>query len=47
MQYMANLMVRFKLLKTANIEGLIEDRFAREASLESISDVASILGGSE
>lgn len=43
LQYMADLMVRYKLLKTANIDGLIEDRFARQADLEEIGDVNSII----
>jgi NitT/TauT family transport system substrate-binding protein len=44
LQQMADLMVRFKLSASADIDGLIEDRFARHANTEGISDdVTSIL----
>jgi NitT/TauT family transport system substrate-binding protein len=43
LQKMADLMVRFKLLKTGTISGLIEDRFARQADLTGIEGVDSIL----
>jgi NitT/TauT family transport system substrate-binding protein len=44
LQKMANLMVRFKLLKTGTITGLVEDRFARQADLTGIGGVDSIFG---
>ena len=43
LQKMADLMVRFKLIETSVITGLVEDRFAREANLEGIGGVDSIL----
>ncbi|MGD8833393.1 MAG: ABC transporter substrate-binding protein [Desulfobacteraceae bacterium] len=43
LQYMADLMVRFNLIKTADIDGLVEDRFAREVNTDSVSDLSSIL----
>lgn len=43
LQKMADLMVRYKLSASADIDGLIEDRFARHANTDGISDVASIL----
>lgn len=43
MQYMADLMVRFNLIKTADIDGLVEDGFAIEANTDSVSDLSSIL----
>lgn len=42
-QYLADQMVRFDLLKSADIKGLIDDRFAKEANLEGITDLKSIL----
>ena len=42
LQYMAELMVRYDLAKSADIDGLIEDGFAREANTGSISDLSSI-----
>jgi len=36
-------MVRFNLLKQNDISGLVEDRFARSANLDGISDFKSIL----
>jgi NitT/TauT family transport system substrate-binding protein len=44
LQKMADLMVRFKLLETGKIAGLIEDRFARQADLTGIKGLDSILG---
>ena len=45
MQQIADLMVRFGLVQTPKIDGLVEDRFARNAALSGITDdVASILG---
>lgn len=43
-QQIAKLMVRFGLLQEDNIEGLVEDRFARQADLSGVTDLASILG---
>jgi NitT/TauT family transport system substrate-binding protein len=42
LQFLANQMVRFNLLKQDHISGLIEDRFARSAILDGISDFKSI-----
>lgn len=42
LQYMADLMVRYDLIKTANVEGLVEDRFARQAATDTVSDLISI-----
>ncbi|MDQ7781795.1 MAG: ABC transporter substrate-binding protein [Desulfomonilaceae bacterium] len=42
-QYLADQMVRFDLLESADTDGLIDDRFAREANLEGITDLNSIL----
>ncbi len=43
LQQMADLMLRYNLSASAEIEGLVDDRFARLASIEGIGDVASIL----
>jgi NitT/TauT family transport system substrate-binding protein len=43
LQKMADLMVRFKLIRQASIAGLIDDRFAREADISGIKDLKSIL----
>lgn len=43
LQQMADMMLRYNLSASANIEGLVEDRFARLANTSAISDVASIL----
>jgi len=43
MQLMANIMKAFGLIEDSVITGLVEDRFAREASLDGISDLDSIL----
>ncbi len=43
LQEMADLMVQYKLSASADIDGLIEDRFARHADIDGIGDVASIL----
>lgn len=43
LQYLADQMVRFHLLKHNDITGLIEDRFARTANLEGIADFESVL----
>ncbi|MDM8523162.1 ABC transporter substrate-binding protein [Desulfococcaceae bacterium HSG8] len=45
MQQMADLMLHFNLIKDNDIAGLVEDRFAKEAILEGISDFESILRG--
>ena len=42
LQKMADLMVRFDLLEQADISGLIDDRFAREAQTAGIEDLKSI-----
>ena len=41
---MADLMVDFGLLKSADIEGLVDDRFALGADLEGIDGIGSVLG---
>ncbi len=43
MQHMADLMERFGLIEDNDISGLIEDRFARTADVDGITDFASIL----
>jgi NitT/TauT family transport system substrate-binding protein len=43
LQYMADLMVAFGLIDEGNIEGLVEDRFARRANLAGIGDLGTIL----
>jgi NitT/TauT family transport system substrate-binding protein len=43
MQHMADMMKDFGLIKDNVIAGLVEDRFAREANLDGISDLDSIL----
>ena len=43
LQHMSDLMVHFNLAKSSDIAGLIEDRFAKEADLQGIKDVQSIL----
>ncbi len=43
MQFLADQMVRFGLLEHRNIDGLIDDRFAKNASLSNITDYKSIL----
>ena len=43
LQDIADLMVRFHLLETGSISGLVEDRFARGANLDGIAGVSSIL----
>ncbi len=42
-QHLADLMVRFNLLKNNDISGLIDDRFANAADLRGISDLATVL----
>jgi len=43
MQYLADLMVRFKLVPNNDVQGLIDDSFAKSANLEGITDLKSIL----
>jgi NitT/TauT family transport system substrate-binding protein len=43
MQFLADQMVRFGLLEHSNIDGLIDDRFAKNADLGNITDYKSIL----
>lgn len=43
LKQMADLMVRFNLTEAGTITGLIEDRFAREANLDGIEGISSIL----
>ena len=43
LQAMADLMVDFKLLKKNSIEGLVEDRFAKEANIAHIERIENIL----
>lgn len=43
MQKMADMMVQFGLLENANVDGLVEDRFARQADLSMIAEISSIL----
>ena len=43
LQHMAKLMVRYGLAETDNIDGLVENRFAKEASLQGIEGADTIL----
>jgi len=43
LKYMAKLMIRYGLTQTDNIDGLVEDRFARESSLLDIEGIDTIL----
>ncbi len=43
LQVMADLMVRYNLTQQGDITGLVDDRFARAASLDGIDDLDSIL----
>jgi NitT/TauT family transport system substrate-binding protein len=43
LQFLANEMMRFKLLEKNNISGLVEDRFALSSNTDGISDLRSIL----
>jgi NitT/TauT family transport system substrate-binding protein len=43
LQFLADEMMRFKLLEKNNISGLVEDRFALSSNMEGISDLKSIL----
>ena len=40
---MANLMVRFGLLENSNIDGLVEDRFARRVGTPKVSSIEDII----
>jgi len=42
-QYLADQMVKFKLLKSNDVSGLVNDMFAKAADLDGITDTASIL----
>ncbi len=42
-QYMADLMVRYKLIQSNDIKGLVQDRFAKQANVENVTDFHSIL----
>ncbi|MFH1117311.1 MAG: ABC transporter substrate-binding protein [Pseudomonadota bacterium] len=42
-KYLADQMVRFKLLENADTKGLVDDRFAKNVNLEGITDIGSIL----
>lgn len=43
LQQLADLMLQYNLSASANIEGLVEDRFARHADTKGIGDLSSIL----
>ena len=43
-QHIANLMTRHRMIPSNQIDGLVEDRFARRANLQDITDLHSILG---
>ncbi len=43
LQKIADLMVRYHLIGSNDIQGLVEDRFARDADLKQITDLKSIL----
>lgn len=45
LQYLADQMVHYHLLKNNDITGLVDDRFARRTNLERIHDFDSILNG--
>lgn len=42
-QYLADQMVRFDLLKKNDIKGLVDDRFAKQARVDGVTDFQSIL----
>jgi NitT/TauT family transport system substrate-binding protein len=46
MQYLADLMVKFKLLEHNDIQGLVDDTFAKAANVDNVSDLTSILNSS-
>ena len=43
LQQMADLMVKFKLIESGEITGLVDDRFARSADLSNVLDIGTIL----
>ena len=43
MQYMADLMVKYGLIKSNDISGLVEDKFAKSANLNGITNLKSIM----
>ena len=43
LQRMADLMVKFKLIESGEITGLVEDRFAVAADLSNVLDIGTIL----
>ncbi len=43
MKEMAELMKKYRLLEQTNIDGLVEDKFAKAVKVESITDIKSIL----
>ena len=43
MQEMAELMKKYSLLEQTNIEGLVDDQFAKSAKVDSVTDIKSIL----
>jgi NitT/TauT family transport system substrate-binding protein len=43
MQFLADQMVKFKLLENNDIKGLIDDTFAKAANVDNVNDLASIL----
>ncbi len=47
MQYLADQMMKFGLLENSNIEGLIDDSFSKNADLNNITDIRSILHNTE
>lgn len=44
LRQMADLMVRFGLIQTADVDGLVEDQFARNVDQKGIKDLLTILG---
>jgi len=46
-QQLADMMVRFKLLESKDITGLVQDKFAKEADLNGVNDIKSILAPPE
>ena len=41
---MADMMQHLGLIQTADISGLVDDRFARAVTVEAVPDIDSILG---
>ncbi len=46
-QYLADQMVRFDLLKKNDIKGLVDDHFAKHARVDGVTDFNSILNPPE